>query len=196
MRPAAGAAAGAAAGLLAAMLAALPASASEAPPPLPFPVEIDLAFDLVDHTGARVTEADFAGRPLVLFFGYASCESICTVALPSIGAAFEQLGGAGAHVTPVMITIDPARDTPEAMTEALPRYHERMVGLTGSDRALADVQRRFQVEVTEVAQDPLGNPIYAHGSFIYLIGPEGRVRSALPPILAPERLAELIARHL
>lgn len=169
---------------------------AEAPPPLPFPVEIRLAFDLVDQTGARVTEADYAGRPLVLFFGYASCASICTVALPAIGEALALLGPGAERVTPVMVTLDPARDTPEALAGALTAHHPRMVGLTGSEAALAAVRARFQVERREVYRDPEGHPVYAHGSFVYLIGGDGVVRAALPPILGPERLAELIAAHL
>lgn len=151
------------------------AAEGPAPAPLPFPVEIRLAFDLVDQTGRRVTESDFAGRPLVLFFGYARCESICDVALPMVGAALTALGERAASVTPVMITVDPERDTPAA---------------------LAAARAPFRIEVTEVARDAAGDPILAHGSMVYLVGPDGRVRSALPPILAPERLAKLILRHL
>lgn len=166
------------------------------PGPLPFPVEIELAFELTDQTGRRVTEADFAGRPMALFFGYASCASICTVALPAIGAALAALGPDADRLTAVMVTVDPERDTPKALAEAMPRYHPDMVGLTGSEAALAALRARFQIERTVVAREPDGAPIYAHGSFVYLIGPDGRVTAALPPILAPERLAELIRARL
>ncbi len=176
--------------------AGAPYLTTAAAPALPFPVEIRPHFALTDQTGRAVTEADFAGRPMAVFFGYASCESICTVALPAVGAALDILGERGAEIVPLMITVDPARDTPEAMARKLPEYSQRLIGLTGSGAALAEARAAFQVEATEVARTPEGAPVYAHGSFIYLVGRDGMVVSVLPPILSPERIAELMAKHL
>jgi protein SCO1/2 len=164
--------------------------------PAPFPVEITPRFDLVDQTGRAVSQADFAGRPMAIFFGYANCEAICSVALPRLAAALDLLGAVGAEIAPVLITVDPARDTPEAMTMSLPKYHPRLIGLTGSETALAEARAVFQVEARQVTQTPEGAPIYAHGSFIYLVGRDGLVKSLLPPILAPERMAELMRKYL
>jgi len=174
-----------------ALIAALAAA-----PALPFPLAIRPRFALTDQAGRRVTEADFAGRPMAVFFGYANCESICTVALPAMGAALEILGPAGAEIVPVMITVDPARDTPEVMRRKLAHYSPRLVGLTGSSAALAEARAAFQVETAEVARAPRGAPVFAHGSFIYLVGRDGMVKSVLPPILAPERIAALMAKTL
>ncbi|MEM6677247.1 MAG: SCO family protein [Pseudomonadota bacterium] len=161
-----------------------------------FPIKIEPQFDLFAHTGERVSDETLKGRPTILFFGYASCESICDVALPRMAAALDQLGPAGLAVQPLMITVDPERDTPAALSEAMPKWHARFIGLTGSKEALAEARASFQVHVEIVATDPLGNPIYAHGGFIYLIDAEGTVKSVLPPILGPERIAELIEKHL
>lgn len=162
----------------------------------PFPIEIMPRFRLIDQTGRSVTEADFAGRPIVIFFGYANCESICPVALPRMGAALDMLGDRANEIAPIMITVDPARDTPEALAKKLPEHHPRLIGLTGDEAALAAARAAFQVEVKQVAETADGAPIYAHGSFVYLVGRDGRVRSVLPPVLGPERIAELIRRHL
>ena len=161
-------------------------------PALPFPVHIEPRFALTDQTGRRVTEADFAGRPMAIFFGYASCQAICSVALPALAAALDLLGPEGSELAPVLITVDPARDTPETLARSLPRYHPRLIGLTGSEAALAAARAAFQIEAKPVAEAADGTPIYAHGSFIYLIGRDGVVKSVLPPILAPERIAELM----
>ncbi|GMG85277.1 hypothetical protein LNKW23_44950 [Paralimibaculum aggregatum] len=180
-------------------IAAAPAAAGAAPAPsagLPFPVEIAPRFALTDHTGRAVTQADFAGRPMLVFFGYANCDSICSVALPRLAEALELMGPAGAGLAPVLITIDPARDTVAALGPALARWHPRLIGLTGPEAALAEARAAFQVEVSQVAEDPAGNPIYAHGSFLYLVGPEGRVLTLMPPILGPERIAEIVAGYL
>jgi protein SCO1/2 len=165
-------------------------------PALPFPIEITPRFALIDQTGRAVTEADFAGRPMAIFFGYASCEAICPVALPSLAAALDLLGPDGAEIAPILITVDPARDTPEAMARRLAEYHPRLIGLTGSEAALAEARAVFQVEASQVAETPDGAPLYAHGSFIYLVGRDGVVKSLLPPILSPERIAELMRKYL
>ena len=132
---------------------------------------------------------------MAIFFGYASCEAICSVALPRLGQALDLLGPKGTVLAPILITVDPARDTPEAMGPALARWHPRLIGLTGSEAALAEARAAFQVEASEVFQGPDG-PVYAHGSFIYLVGPDGRVLTLVPPVLGPERMAEVIAGYL
>jgi protein SCO1/2 len=171
------------------------AAAHEAGPALPFPIEITPRFALTDQTGRAVSQADFAGRPMAIFFGYANCEAICSVALPSLAAALDLLGPEGADIAPILITVDPARDTPAAMAEALAQYHPRLIGLTGSEASLAEARAVFQVEAKQVAETPEGAPLYAHGSFIYLVGRDGMVKSLLPPILSPERMAELMRKY-
>lgn len=170
-------------------------AAAPGPAATPFPVEIAARFDLVDQFGARRTAESFRGRTVMLFFGYAGCDAICSVALPRMAEALDLLGPA-APVDAVMITVDPARDTPQAMAAALPAIHPRLVGLTGAEVALAEARAAFQVEARQVMVGPDGAPVYAHGSFIYVVGPEGKVTAALPPILAPERMAEIVASRL
>ncbi|MEE8455986.1 MAG: SCO family protein, partial [Limibaculum sp.] len=80
------------------------ATTHEAGPALPFPIEITPRFALIDQTGRAVTQADFAGRPMVIFFGYASCPGICPVALAYIAEALDILGPAGTDIAPILIT--------------------------------------------------------------------------------------------
>lgn len=172
------------------------AAHAAATPALPFPVDIEARFRLTDQTGRAVTEADFAGRPMAVFFGYANCEAICSVALPRLGAALDMLGEKADGLAALLITVDPARDTVETMGPALAKWSPHLVGLTGSEAALADARAAFQVEASQVGEDFEGRPIYAHGSFVYLIGPDGKVLTLLPPILGPERMAEIIGSYL
>ncbi len=165
-------------------------------PASPFPVDIRPRFALIDQTGRAVTQADFAGRPMAIFFGYANCEAICSVALPSLGAALDLLGDQAAEIAPILITVDPTRDTPATMAARLQEYHPRLIGLTGSPEALDAVRAVFQIEAKQVTETVDGDPVYAHGSFIYLVGRDGVVKSVLPPILSAERIAELILKHL
>ena len=165
-------------------------------PSLPFPVDIRAEFELINQDGQPVTQADYAGKPMAVFFGYANCEAICSVALPRLGAALDLLGDDVDALSPLLITVDPERDTPEKIGPALAKWHPRLRGLTGSEEALAEARKAFQVQSEKVFDDPEGNPIYSHGSFIYLIGGDGKVLTLLPPILGPERMAEIIKGYL
>ena len=161
----------------------------------PFPADLGGSFALIDQTGATRTEADPDGAYQLFFFGYANCPAICSVAMPRMGEIADIAADAGLAVTPVMITIDPERDTAENMAEPLAAFHPKMVGLTGSEDALAEVRGHFQVEKKLVFEDPEYGPIFAHGSFIYLMSPEGKMLTLFPPIISPERGAEIVAKY-
>ncbi len=178
-----------------AIFAALLSLPAKAEAPSPFPVALGGPFALVDQNGAERTEADPEGRLQLLFFGYAECQAICTVALPRMAEMAELAAEAGIAVRPVLITVDPERDTAEAMREALPGYHPDFVGLTGPEEALAAARRVFGVESKVVFEDPQLGPIYAHGSFIYLLDGAGKLLTLIPPVVDPEHGAGIVARY-
>lgn len=176
-------------------------AAAKPSPPLPegvaaFPTGIGGPYELIDQNGRRRTERDPEGRAQLIFFGYANCPSICGVALPRMTETADLLTEKGFAVRPILITVDPERDTPEAMRLALPKRHPRLIGLTGSDAALARARAAFQVEAKRLGEDPDGHPIYAHGSFVYLMDAEGGFLTLMPPVLGAERMAEIAAGYL
>lgn len=153
-------------------------------------------FTLVDQYGSKRSSTDPDNRFQLLFFGYAKCKAICSVALPRMAEVTERLEALGVMVTPVMITVDPARDTVEALAESAPKYHARLVALTGSEAALEEAYRAFQIEREVVFVDPEHGAVYAHGSYIYLLGPDGAFKTLFPPILGPDRIAELVQGYV
>lgn len=161
----------------------------------PLPFDVGGPFELIDQHGETRTDESFHGKPALLFFGYAECQAICSVALPRMAETIDLLEEMGAEVQPILITVDPARDTPEALIKAAPKVHERLVALTGSDEALVTARKSYRVESKRIGEDIVG-PIFAHGSFIYLLGADGTVKSLLPPVLAPERMAEIAFGYL
>ncbi len=163
---------------------------------LPFPSKIGGDFELIDQTGKTRSLKDFAGEPMLVFFGYANCKAICSVALPRMAEMVDLLEARKISVQPVLITVDPERDTPEMMRKILPEHHRRLVGLTGSREAINNVQNAFQVESKVVYTDPDGEEIFAHGSFIYLMGRDGKFLTLFPPILAPKRMADIVEKYL
>jgi len=167
-----------------------------APNSLGFPDVKGGDFSLVDQDGQTRTSKSPHGNFQLVFFGYANCKAICSVALPRMAEAVNVLEKQGIIVTPVLITVDPERDTVGNMKEALKYHHNRMVGLTGSETELQTAYDAFGVEKSLVYEHPEEGPIYAHGSFIYLLDAEGGFKTLLPPILSPERMAEVAKSYI
>ncbi|WP_237217221.1 SCO family protein [Falsiroseomonas oryziterrae] len=153
-------------------------------------------FSLTDHTGRAVTEADFAGRFLLLYFGFTYCPDVCPTELGVIAAAVDALGEQGERVTPVLITVDPERDTPEALADYVSRFHPRMVGLTGTAQQVAAAARAYRVYYARVQRPDMTQYLMDHSSFIYLVGPDARVRALFRPETSPEAIAQAVRAQL
>jgi protein SCO1/2 len=149
-------------------------------------------FRLTDHTGRAVTEADFAGRFMLIYFGFTYCPDVCPTELGTMAAAIDELGPQGDRVTPVLITVDPERDTPAALADYVSRFHPRLVGLTGTAEQIAQVARSYRVYYSKVQRPDMTAYLMDHSSFIYLVGPDGRLRSLFRPETSPEALAQAI----
>ncbi|HID67523.1 MAG TPA: SCO family protein [Roseibacterium sp.] len=154
------------------------------------------AFTLIDQTGAERTQADPDGFHQLVFFGYANCQEICSAALPLMASTVDVVAASGGTLRPVMITVDPERDTPEAMAEALPVHHPDFVGLTGSPEALQAAYDAYSVEFEELFVDPFYGTVFSHGSFIYLLDGDGTVLTLLPPVLGPDMMGQIISDYL
>lgn len=131
-------------------------------------------FQLVDHTGKRVTDRDFRGKYLLVFFGFTFCPDICPTALQVMAAALEGLGAKAERITPVFITVDPERDTPEQLASYVSSFHPRLVGLTGSAEEIAAAAKAYRVYYKK-SKDEKSSAEYTmdHTSIVYLMGPDG-----------------------
>ena len=186
-----------AAALLAANSPGFAHSAHEKPAPAPLVLDIGGPFALIDHQGTPVTDRDFHGRFLLVFFGYANCPGVCPIGLHNMTEALDLLGAEqAAAVVPVLITVDPARDTPATLAPAVAKIHPRLIGLTGSPEALAAARLAYKVGAEATGRDLAGGALYRHGTFIYLIGPDGGFLSLFPPVMPPAALAAAIAPYL
>ncbi len=185
-------------GLIGWVLAAWLAGSGVAPAQQPELLALELGgpFALVDHKGSAVTDRDFRGRFLLLFFGYANCASVCPIALRHMTEAFDLLGDRNGAVLQVLITVDPERDTLENLGPALAKIHPRLIGLTGTPERLAAARRAYQLGAKVTGKDLSGGALYQHGSFIYLMGPDGKFLSLFPPVMPPAALAAAIARYM
>ena len=164
-------------------------------PATPFYLNLGGPFQLTNHMGNARSEVDPDGQMQLLFFGYANCQAICSVALPLMANVVDDLAAKDLNVTPVMITVDPKRDTVETMGKALQKHHPDFVGLTGSVDDLKTAYDAFSVEHKVVFTDPELGDVFAHGSHIYLLDAQGKFLTLLPPILSAERIAELVKKY-
>ncbi|MEM9523653.1 MAG: SCO family protein [Pseudomonadota bacterium] len=162
---------------------------------IPLPFDLGGSFTLTDQNGVPRSEADPKGRMQLLFFGYANCQAICSVALPLMAEATDALAAQGVDMQPVMVTVDPERDTVETIGPALAKHHSDFVGLTGAPEELAPVYDLFSVAHEIVFEDPELGPVYAHGSHIYLMDDKGAVLTLLPPILSGDRVIEIVMSY-
>ena len=153
-------------------------------------------FSLTDQSGKPVTEHDFAGRWMLLYFGYTFCPDVCPTELGSLVAAVDALGAAAEQVVPVFITIDPQRDTPAQLADYVSRFDPRLQGLTGTPEQIAEVARRYRVYYARAQRAETTDYLMDHSSFIYLVGPDGRVRSLFRPETKPEDMAAAIAAQI
>lgn len=94
-------------------------------------------FSLVDHAGRRVSDADYRGRFLLVFFGYTFCPDVCPTELQVIATALRALGKAAARVQPIFITLDPERDSGEVLARYVRHIHPRLLGLSGTPEQIA-----------------------------------------------------------
>lgn len=171
-----------------------PAAAQTAVVPLPF--NMGGPFTLTDQDGKRRGNDDFEGRHLLVFFGYARCESICPVALKSMLDAVDLLGPDGEKLQPLLITIDPENETPAVLAELLPTFHPRLQGLTGTAEEIKKVRKLYRINAKQTGTARQGNPVFAHGSFVYLLDRTGKVTTLLPPIFDGPAMAEKLRPYL
>jgi protein SCO1/2 len=153
-------------------------------------------FTLVNHSGQTVTDADFRGRFLLLFFGYTYCPDVCPTTLTAIGDALDLLGPDGDKVTPVFITVDPVRDTPEYLAEYLAYFHPRMVGLSGTPDQVAAVAESYRVYYAKGGKAENEDYIMDHTAVIYLMDPAGNYLAHFANETTPEDMAAGISRYL
>jgi protein SCO1/2 len=128
---------------------------------------------LTTADGTEVSDRSFAGKWLLLYFGYTFCPDACPTALNTIAEALDELGPLAERIQPIFITVDPPRDTP-VIAQYVKAFHPRLIGLTGSAAQIAAAAKDFHV-FYQVRQ--LGNEEYTidHSSYIYVVDPDGRV---------------------
>lgn len=149
------------------------------------------------HDGRRLTGADLGGWTL-FYFGYTHCPDVCPTSLLTVAEAMDALGAVAAKVTPVFVTVDPARDTPEVLAGYVGSFHPRLVGLTPTEEALAVFAGLYKVKWAKVDQGASHPYLMDHSASLYLGDPNGqpagKFAHGLPGAKIAAKIAEVIAR--
>ncbi len=140
-----------------------------------FPNFADSAFVLTDQNGEMRQNADFAGRPIALFFGFTYCSDVCPTTLMSLANSLDQLSRDDVkkeRLQIIFISVDAERDTPQQMRDYLTLFEMNVVGLTGDAQVLADSRAAFGA-FAEKIEGENGDFTYDHSAVVYLYRPDG-----------------------
>jgi len=176
-----------------------PSNRTSAPPvanPLGGSVHLGGAFTLVGSDGQTVTDQNFRGKWMLVYFGYTYCPDVCPTELQTMSAAINKLGPLAAKIVPIFISVDPERDTPEAIGAYVKLFDPRLIGLTGSTKQIADVTRAYRVYYAKVIQKGLSSYLMDHSSLVYLMDPAGRFVALYNPQTDVDDMATELRNHL
>ena len=153
-------------------------------------------FQLVNQDGQTVDQTLLNGKWSLVFFGFTDCPDYCPTTLTALEATKQQMGERAKDIQIVFITVDPERDTPQALKDYLSSdgFPRGVIGLTGTPvqvKAAADAYRAFYQKVGEGDAYTMN-----HSLTVYLMGPDGKFRSAIAHDLGPQRAAQVIERAM
>jgi protein SCO1/2 len=157
-------------------------------------VAIGGPFTLTDTKGNTVTDVNLKGRYSLVFFGFTHCPDICPLALQVITQALEAAGPATEKVTPVFITVDPERDTPEALASYMANFDPRFMALTGTAEQIGGAEQSYRVFAAKVPirdgdGKDTGDYAMNHTGYIYLMDRNGQYLAHFQKDVPPDELA-------
>jgi protein SCO1/2 len=154
-------------------------------------------FTLVDQTGKTVTDQDFRGRYMLVFFGFTHCPDICPAELQVMSASLDALGPKADSVVPIFITLDPERDTQAAMAAYVKNFGPRFVGLTGSSEQIAAAAKAYRVAYSKFQQDKTSSDYgIDHSALVYLMGKNGEYITHFAYGTPASQITETLRRYL
>jgi protein SCO1/2 len=128
------------------------------------------AFQLVDETGQTVTDAQVFAKPALVYFGFTSCADVCPLDNARNVEAAQLLAAQGIDLTPIFISVDPARDTPAVLAEYTSFFGETLLGLTGSEDQIKTAANAFKM-FYQLPADLTDNYQVQHTTLTYLMLP-------------------------
>lgn len=163
---------------------------------LPGGVAVGGPFALTDTLGKTVTDQDFRGRWMLVYFGYTFCPDVCPTELQTVADALKQLGPQAEKVAPLFITVDPERDTVAVLAGYVKLFDDRLLGLTGTPEQIAAITRAYRVYYAKANAKDSNAYLMDHSSFLYLMGPDGKLQALFKPDTSGKDIAEAIRQRI
>ena len=133
-------------------------------------------FSLPDHNGVTRTLADFKGKVVVVFFGFAQCPDVCPTTMVELAEIKKLLGKQGDRLQGIFITVDPERDTPQVLKAYMENFDPSFLALRGTPEQTAATARQFKIYYKKVDGKTPGSYTMDHSAGSYIYDPQGRVR--------------------
>ncbi len=157
---------------------------------------LETSFALSDPDGKTVTQADFKGKWVLIYFGYTHCADLCPTELADMIDALRQMGAAAKRVQPIFVTIDPQRDNGGYLRDYVAQFDDRLIGLGGTPQQVAAVAEGFGVKYDRIARDD-GSYAFKHASKIFALDPDGHYRATFAhmsdPYMIASKMLELLS---
>ncbi|MFO7277760.1 MAG: SCO family protein [Pseudomonadota bacterium] len=157
---------------------------------LPQPRELP-EFQLVDHTGAPFTRESLRGHATLVFFGFTHCPDVCPATLAKLAQVKQAASMPQLRV--LLVSVDPERDTPEALAAYVRAFDREFTGVTGDPQAVAQLTRSFGV-ATARTELPGGGYTVDHSAAVFLLDAQGRMVAVFTPPFEVARMAEDLQR--
>ncbi|MDA7754720.1 SCO family protein [Pseudomonadales bacterium] len=149
------------------------------------------SFNLLNHHNEPVTEKDFLGKFMLVYFGYTYCPDICPTDLQIMSEALGMVDPAVARdITPVFVSIDPERDTVALMAQYIRHFHKNLIGLTGTVDQVKAIKSKYRVYSAKT--DDTTNYLVDHTAYTYLMNKDGTLLKHFNHALPPEKMAKQI----
>jgi protein SCO1 len=133
-------------------------------------------FALTDHNGKLRTLADFKGKAVVMFFGYTQCPDVCPTTMVDMANVMKALGPKADRVQVLFVTIDPERDTRTLLSQYVPNFDSRFLGLMGDKAETEKVTKEFKIFYEKVPGKTPGSYTMDHSAGSYVFDPQGHIR--------------------
>lgn len=151
---------------------------------------------LTDHLGKKRTMSDFAGKVVVLFFGYTHCPDVCPTTMLELKNTMKLLGEKSNEVQVLFVTVDPARDTQAVLAQFVPSFDTRFIGLWGSLQETAETLGNFKIYFSKIAGKAANDYTIDHSAGMYVFDKAGKIRLYMGYGQKPAEMASDIEKLL
>lgn len=150
-------------------------------------------FTLINQRGETVSNEDFKGKLMLVYFGFANCPDVCPTDLANISGAMELLSEEErAQVVPLFITLDPARDTQESLALYMQNFDPSIQGLTGSEEEIEAASKAYRIFAKKVKMEGMSDYMIQHSAYIYLMDREGEYKLHFRHNTPSEEIADVV----